>query len=103
MIPHLHVWPGRSSEMPKHVLSCYNENYDSTNVNIDDNKQNEIESDDHYGRTNVDIDENHNEVIRTVGEKPNFDFSVLDHSDLGKKKKIIDFDLVIKATFAPES
>merc|ERR1719150_2795844 len=37
------------------------ENYGSTNVNIDDNKQNEIESDDHYGRTNVDIDENHNE------------------------------------------
>ena len=39
------------------------------------------------------IDENHNEVIRTVGEKPKFDFPVLDHSDLGKKKEMIDFDL----------
>ena len=25
------------------------------------------------------IDENYNKVIRTVGEKPNFDFTVLDH------------------------
>merc|ERR1711983_676284 len=41
--------------------------YGSTNVNIDDNKQNEIESDDHYGRTNVNIDENHNGVEIIVG------------------------------------
>lgn len=39
------------------------------------------------------IDENYNKVIRTVGEKPNFDFTVLDHSDLGKKNEMIDFDL----------
>ena len=39
------------------------------------------------------IDENDNKVIRTVGEKPNFDFTVLDHSDLGKKNEMIDFDL----------
>ena len=39
------------------------------------------------------IDENYNKVIRTVGEKPNFDFTVLDHSDLAKKNEMIDFDL----------
>ena len=39
------------------------------------------------------IDENYNKVIRTVGKKPNFDFTVLDHSDLGKKNEMIDFDL----------
>ena len=39
------------------------------------------------------IDENYNKVIRTVGEKPNFDFTVLDHADLGKKNEMIDFDL----------
>ena len=38
------------------------------------------------------IDENYNKVIRTV-EKTKLDFTVLDHSDLGKKNEMIDFDL----------
>ena len=56
-----------------------NENYDSTNVNIDDNKQNEIESDDHYGRTNVNIDENHNENDKDDEEQNGVEIIVGSH------------------------
>jgi len=55
------------------------ENYGSTNVNIDDNKEKEIESDDHYGRTNVNIDENHNENDKDDEEQNGVEIIVGSH------------------------
>ena len=55
------------------------ENYGSTNVNIDDNKQKEIESEDHYGRTNVNIDENHNENDKDDEEQNGVEIIVGSH------------------------
>lgn len=37
-------------------------------------------------------DASKNKVIRTWGDKPKFDFQVLDHVDLAKKHHLIDFD-----------
>jgi seryl-tRNA synthetase len=37
-------------------------------------------------------DENENTVIKTVGEKPKFDFEPLDHITLGKKHDLIDIE-----------
>jgi seryl-tRNA synthetase len=43
-------------------------------------------------------DENANGVVRTVGEKPAFDFEPLPHWELGPKLGIIDFDQGVKIT-----
>ena len=43
-------------------------------------------------------DESDNIVLRTVGEKPNFDFEPLPHWELGPKLGIIDFDQGVKIT-----
>lgn len=48
----------------------------------------------------VAADESENEVIKTVGEKPKFDFKVRDHMELGETLGIIDTERAAKATAA---
>lgn len=43
-------------------------------------------------------DENENKVIRTVGEKPNFDFQPQPHWELGPQLGILDFEQGVKIT-----
>lgn len=43
-------------------------------------------------------DDNENDVIRTVGEKPNFDFTPKDHLDLGEALDIIDVKRAAKVS-----
>lgn len=44
--------------------------------------------------------EDDNEVIRTVGDKPNFDFPVKDHVELGEALGLIDMERAVKASGA---
>lgn len=48
----------------------------------------------------VGADEDANEVIRTYGELPTFDFEVKDHVELGQALDILDFDRAAKVTGA---
>jgi seryl-tRNA synthetase len=41
-------------------------------------------------------DKESNEVIRTVGEKPEFKFEIKDHVEIGKELKLFDFDRATK-------
>jgi len=43
-------------------------------------------------------DESENQVVRTVGEKPKYDFQPLPHWDLGPQLGIIDFEQGVKIT-----
>jgi seryl-tRNA synthetase len=43
-------------------------------------------------------DDKNNVIISSFGEKNNFDFKSLSHIDLGKKNKLIDFDLATKTS-----
>ncbi|MDY0097124.1 MAG: hypothetical protein RBS01_02125, partial [Candidatus Dojkabacteria bacterium] len=41
-------------------------------------------------------DKQSNEVIKTVGEKPEFKFEIKDHVEIGKELKLFDFDRATK-------
>lgn len=45
-------------------------------------------------------DESQNVVIRTFGEKPQFDFPILDHVELGKRLDLIDIENAVKTSGA---
>lgn len=47
-------------------------------------------------RVPVGIDDSENEVVRTVGEKPSFDFDPQPHWDLGPRLGILDFERGVK-------
>ncbi|MGI5841278.1 MAG: serine--tRNA ligase [Patescibacteria group bacterium] len=46
----------------------------------------------------IGVDDSDNVVIKTVGNKPNFDFTPLDHVDLGEKLDIIDIKRASKVS-----
>ncbi len=43
-------------------------------------------------------DESENETVRVIGDKPKFDFTPLDHIELGKKLDVIDIERGVRAS-----